>query len=303
MIISLCLNPVLQKTLLFSSELQKNTVNRAIMHRIDASGKGINVSRVLTQLGYPCVHVTQLGGSCEQLFTNLCSNDSIVVDYVKTEGEIRFCYTIIDKTVTELVEEGSEVSLPVELKIRQKIENYCNKIADKPSCLVISGSKAPGFSDALYPLIVHDCLSRQIPVIADYRGRDLLLTLDSLSNVKKYAHLLTIKPNASELCCTFSCNNSEKAIKECIANIHKNYGCSCVITQAEKPVLVYTADGLTKYTVIPVDNKLNTTGCGDAFTAGLASILSIGGSFNDAVQTGLSCGAKNALTIRPGSIF
>jgi len=48
--LTICLNPTLQKTLCFSSVVP-GTVNRTGVHRLDVSGKGINVTRVLTQLG------------------------------------------------------------------------------------------------------------------------------------------------------------------------------------------------------------------------------------------------------------
>ena len=50
MFLSVCLNPTLQKTLSFSS-IVPGKVNRTGVHRLDVSGKGINVTRILTQLG------------------------------------------------------------------------------------------------------------------------------------------------------------------------------------------------------------------------------------------------------------
>ena len=71
MILTLCLNPVLQKTIVFSMNLEKNCVNRAKSHLFDVSGKGVNVSRVLTQLGIPVLHITQIGGDFSNLFKKL----------------------------------------------------------------------------------------------------------------------------------------------------------------------------------------------------------------------------------------
>jgi 1-phosphofructokinase/tagatose 6-phosphate kinase len=105
-ILSVSLNPTIQKTLVFPNFVS-DTVNRAVQHRLDASGKGINVSRVLTQLGKNCTHLTQLGGQFRAIFLELCEQDGLTIEWVESQSPIRFCYTIInneDKSVTELVE-------------------------------------------------------------------------------------------------------------------------------------------------------------------------------------------------------
>jgi len=62
-----CLNPTIQKTLVFKS-LKLDAVNRAAEVRTDASGKGVNVARVLTQCGYPATHLTHAGGPNKDWF-------------------------------------------------------------------------------------------------------------------------------------------------------------------------------------------------------------------------------------------
>jgi len=47
---------------------------------------------------------------------------------------------------------------------------------------------------------------------------------------------------------------------------------------------------------------LNTTGSGDAFTAGLAAALEEGATLVDAVAEGVRCGALNAALLKPGVI-
>ena len=106
--LTVCMNPTLQKTLVFPS-LVNDTVNRTANHRLDVSGKGINVSRVLTQLGKENCHLTQLGGILRPLFLDLSKQDGLKVEWVESSSPIRFCYTVLDrqeKSVTELVEEA-----------------------------------------------------------------------------------------------------------------------------------------------------------------------------------------------------
>jgi fructose-1-phosphate kinase PfkB-like protein len=105
------MNPTIQKILVYNS-LVMDTINRTGEHRIDVSGKGINVSRVLAQLGKDCCHLTQLGGVLRPFFLDLCEKDGLRVEWVESSSPIRFCYTILErdkKIVTELVEESERV--------------------------------------------------------------------------------------------------------------------------------------------------------------------------------------------------
>ena len=109
--LTICLNPTLQKTLCFPA-IVSGTVNRTGVHRLDVSGKGVNVTRVLTQLGKKAVHLTQLGGDLRPLFLSLCGQDGLSVEWVESGSQIRFCYTLITETdgvTTELVEESEPV--------------------------------------------------------------------------------------------------------------------------------------------------------------------------------------------------
>ncbi|MCL2271118.1 MAG: PfkB family carbohydrate kinase, partial [Treponema sp.] len=122
--LTVCLNPTLQKTLLFPSVVP-GTVNRTGSHRLDVSGKGINVSRVLTQLGEKVTHLTQLGGVMRPLFLSLCKDDSLNAEWVESDSQIRFCYTLIteaDGHVTELVEESEPVGAETGSRLLEKFD-------------------------------------------------------------------------------------------------------------------------------------------------------------------------------------
>ena len=128
--LTVCLNPTLQKTLRFTSVV-RGTVNRTGEHCLHASGKGINVTRVLTQLGKNAVHLTQLGGVMRPLFLSLCEQDGLSVEWVESKSPIRFCYTILtedDGTVTLRFRDSMEqVRVPkAELasRLRQEIKAY-----------------------------------------------------------------------------------------------------------------------------------------------------------------------------------
>jgi 1-phosphofructokinase family hexose kinase len=300
-ILTICLNPTLQKTLNFHSFVQ-GIVNRTNAHYLYASGKGINVTRVLTQLGKKAVHLTQLGGVMRPLFLSLCEQDGLSVEWAESESEIRFCYTILtDGGVTELIEESQTVDAGAESRLLEKYNSLIG--ANNFSCLIISGTKAAGFSDTLIPLMVHKAKEKGLKVILDIRGKDLTESLPYSPDI--------VKPNLFEFADTFApelikdneliADNAEAQIKSIALEIVKKYGCRVILTNGSRKILAAEGNNFFDIDIESV-KAVNTTGCGDAFTAGLAAALEDGIDFRGAIAEGIRCGALNAGFIKPGVI-
>jgi len=301
--LSVCLNPVLQKTLTLES-LRENEVNRVRCHRIDASGKGINVIRVLTQLGTEAALLTQAGGRNRDRFLMLAAEDGLSVHWVESGSEIRSCYTLLSQkaaTCTEIVEEAVPVSEGTEDRVRDAFD----ELVSQHGSVIISGTKAAGFSDELYPDLVRAAKTAGARVVLDVRGPDLLRSLAYRPDV--------IKPNFSEFAATFVTESMpsehvldaelERCVVERMLELAREHGCVVVLTHGMRPTLVAEPGNgdVARVSVDPVV-PLNTTGSGDAFTAGFSEALAAGASLVDAVERGHACGRENALQVRPGVI-
>ena len=310
-----CLNPTLQKTLCFQSVIP-DTVNRTAIHRLDIAGKGICTTRVLTQLGKKALHLTQLGGDMRQLFLSLCEKDSLSVEWVESASQIRFCYTLItdsDSVVTELVEEAEPVEADTELRLMEKFDSLLTeKSASRPDFeyLIVSGTKAAGFSDEVIPLMVKKAKEKGLKVILDVKGKDLLNSLEYKPDV--------VKPNLYEFASTFTpelIKNNELIddealvkwqIKNAALDICKKYGCRLILTRGSRKIWAVDLpvnDAKFFEVDIPTVKPVNTIGCGDAFTAALAAALGDGKNFNEAIAEGIRCGALNAALLKPGVIL
>jgi len=301
--LSICMNPTLQKTLVFSG-LFKDTVNRTGEYRLDASGKGINVSRVLTQLGKNCCHLTQLGGNLRPLFLELCRNDNLRVEWVESNSPIRFCYTLIDRSdssVSEIVEEAERVGEGTEERFLEAF----SVLVEESATLIISGTKAQGFSNSLVPEMVKRAKTAGLRVILDVRGQDLLNSLQYQPDI--------IKPNLYEFISTFApefisrnaIQGGEGEIREKAGKIwkelFKKFRGALVLTRGADSVWFSDKAELLEYKFESI-KPVNTIGSGDAFTAGLAAALDEGFSLGEAVKQGVRCGALNAGLLRPGVI-
>jgi len=304
--LTVCLNPTLQKTLCFPS-IYPGTVNRTGNHRLDASGKGINVTRVLTQLGKNCLHLTQLGGIMRPLFLSLCEQDGLSVRWAESESQIRFCYTLLsdnDGAVTELVEESEPVHPGTEERLLDKFNDILAH-TEGLDWLIISGTKAAGFSDAVIPAMTQKAKEKGLKVILDIKGKDLTGSLKYQPDI--------VKPNLFEFAADFApelIRNNEltaiddlakERIKTAMSDMAQKYKCRVILTNGSRKIIAADAGGFFEIEVRPV-KAVNSIGCGDAFTAGLAAALEDGAGFHEAINEGCRCGALNAALVRPGVV-
>lgn len=319
MILTVCLNPTIQKTYQIG-KIALDEINRISDYRIDASGKGINVSRVLVQLKKKVTHLTFAGGFFAKTFCDLALKDDIRLLTVESESNIRFCTTLLESNapnsknrVTELVEEGELVSENVEPKIKELFYSLLPSVR----AIVISGSKAPGFSAELYPTLVEKALKLPIFVVLDYRGTDLINTLEKCKKNKN--EKLIAKPNIDEFCETFLTQEEKEKLfandnfdKEFFAqklkNVSGQYNCDFVITRGTKSTLAFCRGSNSfieceNYELAENQKVVNTIGCGDAFTAGFVSALLDKNDFEECLKEGAKCGKLNAICLRPGSIL
>ena len=309
-----CLNPAIQKTLVFDG-LELDRVNRAKRLRTDASGKGVNVARVLSQLGAEVLHLTHAGGPDRDWFLSLCAADGLDVKWVDSGSEVRFCSTVIDagaKTATELVEEA----LPVRAGTEERLLGLFDELVGSADVLIISGTRAAGYSDSVIPEMASRAAAKGAMVVLDIKGRDLVACLPFRPTV--------VKPNLDEFLATFPApvggggaggsGGTDRAdldgshAQAPRSHVHayakawkESYGTDLVVTRGKAPIW-FSEDGLAAEEPARPAESINPTGSGDAFTAGLAYVLAAGGDLREAIREGARLGALNAERLKPGSI-
>ncbi|NCB65721.1 MAG: carbohydrate kinase [Bacilli bacterium] len=298
-VLVVCLNPTFQKTMVFK-QVHENEVNRTSEYFLTPSGKGVNVARILTQLHRPSVALTHLGGNRKQEFIDLCSDEQIELGYFNVDIPIRTCTTVIDRknsTSTELVEEPCSVPLDA----GDVAWNKFIEILPDHDAVVITGTRAKGYGDDLYPRMVSEAKKENKLVILDLKGADLM-------NSFPY-HPDIAKPNLSELISTFDpgrvvLENEDtqdlyEAVSKIASDIFLTYGIKLVISRGKFSTWAFDGTRLIELPNrdVPV---VNTIGCGDALTAGMTHKLLEGCSLAESVQFGMECAIKNSQSIKHG---
>jgi len=295
-IVTLTMHPCVDETLWYRAWGEAPTRREE-----QSGGKGINVARVLTQLGARATALTTAGGRFADYFLELTQRDGLTVERVESGAEIRWCTTVLDRqarSTTELVEEAPPVAEGTDAAVRAAFE----RLLPHQHTVTLSGTKAPGFTAALYADLARAARAAGRRLIVDLSGPDLVACLAERPDVAKPNYeefVATFLPGRAKL--TPDDPETEAAVRELAPRLARDSGAALVLTRGPWPALV--AIGTELWEAAPEAlEPLNTTGCGDAFTAALAHALALGQDLRAAVAAGHHAGAANARRLRPGVI-
>ena len=291
MILCLGTTPVYQRSMVFE-RLRLGEVNRAAAVYDYASGKSINVARVLRALGEDVV-ATGFVGRGERGDALLADLDRAGIrhEFVRVDPPARQCVTVIDRaagTATELVEESQPVSEDAWGELEQKFA----ALTPRATGCVLSGSLPPRSAEDFYAR----CLRRlggRVPVIVDTRAGPLRAALNEGGFVAKL--------NRDELAETVGFPlDSDQRLREAMRSVTPENG-SVVVTSGSEGAVV--SDGRRAWRVRPPRvEATSAVGSGDAFSAGMMIGLLRGKSLQDACALGAACGAANAMTDLAGHL-
>ena len=123
MIKTVTMNPAVDKTLEIDN-FKIGAVNRISSIRLDAGGKGINVSKTIKALGGSSLATGILAGSNGEYIKSYLDHLGIDNDFLFLKGETRTNIKIVDKlkgTNTDINEPGADLSAE-ELSLMEKTQ-------------------------------------------------------------------------------------------------------------------------------------------------------------------------------------
>lgn len=185
MILTLTPNPSLDRTLVLD-ELALGEVNRALSHRIDPGGKGVNVARALAANGASARAVLPLGGSTGELMRTLLERAGIDTVVAPIADETRTNTAIIDRggRTTKVNEPGPALDESDLEALTEATLSQCGS-AD---WLAICGSLPNGVPASWIGELIERA---PCPVAVDTSGEPLLTAVAARPSL--------IKPNHHEL--------------------------------------------------------------------------------------------------------
>ena len=289
MIYTLTLNPALDRTLIVT-ELRFEDANRVQKEYRYAGGKGIDVSRVINELGGDSITLGFIGGYDGIELEGRLINEGINCDFIRISEETRINIFIEEEQTgkrTSLHAKGPEVS-PSELAtLYNKIKN----LTPKPSWFVMSGSLPLGISNNIYAQFTHLMRNSGAKVFLDSDGLPLKKGIEAIP--------FAVKPNLFEL--ERLAKKKFRSIKQIVLFGKKliTKGIRYVlISLAEEGMVLISEQEILK--AIPPQVKVESTiGAGDASVAGFIHSYEEGMSIDKCLKTAVACGTATVLT--PGT--
>lgn len=293
MIVTVTMNPSVDMSYPLA-HLQLDTVNRAEHVSKTAGGKGLNVSRVLHQLGKDLVATGVIGGYLGEYIQAKLDEEVIAHDFTKISQESRNSIAILHDNglQTEILEKGPTVT-PAEEEAF--IKHYTQLVSD---CRVvtISGSMAAGLSADLYGRLVAIARANDVPVLLDTSGTALKNAV--LADAKPFL----IKPNETEIAELLGVAKAEAGdlIEQLKAPLFDEIEWIVVSMGADGAIAKHN-DAIYQVS-IPKINVVNPVGSGDSTLAGLAAAINDGLTDEAVLQLGMTTGMLNTMETKTGCI-
>lgn len=283
MIATITLNPAIDKSI-FIQNFTIGKTNRAHVDRIDPGGKGINVAKVLKQLGCQVITSGFLAGNNGRYISSFLTEQGIMNDFIVIPGETRQNLKIIDpikKTITEINEPGAEVD---ECYLKQLMDKV-KELASQCQVIVFSGSLPPGLPDYAY---------KELILLAKERGTQTILDTGGIALWQGLAACPTlIKPNKYEVEEVLQVKVSEDKLVNIAERLLASGPEIVVISLGARGALLASRQQKMR-AYPPVVEANSTVGAGDAMVAVFAYGLERGLSLTDTLRLATAVSAAAA---------
>jgi tagatose 6-phosphate kinase len=257
-IVTVTLNAALDVTYDVEALVPQAT-HRVLEVRARAGGKGVNVARVLHQLGRDTVVTGLAGGHTGTLIRADLDAAGLPHALVPIGGESRRTLAVVsrrDGGATLLNEPGPEVGGEEWTRFRARFE----RLLAVARAVVVSGSLPAGVPPGAYAELVQAAHDHELPVLVDAEGEALRASLAAAPEI--------VKPNAAELQATTGHHDPARG-----AEALRRAGARAVAVSLGPDGLLAVAAAGAWRAVPPEVVAGNPIGAGDAVVAALAAGL------------------------------
>ena len=257
MIYSVTLNPSIDY-IVHLKEFNEGKLNRSEGEYVNVGGKGIMVSKLLTNIGVENKALGFLGG-----FTGDYIYSWMKEDFTRVAQNTRINVKLKGKQESEINGKGPVIS-------DEEEKDFLDKLAglNEGDTVIISGSAAPGLSKDIFDQIIKTCKDKKADFVIDTSGQALRKAIESRP--------LLIKPNFDEISELFGIEFTSK--EEIIP-----YGKKCLDMGAQYAIVSMGGDGAlffdgdNVYYAPAVKGVLvNSVGAGDSMLAGFVGSIKSG---------------------------
>ena len=280
MIYTLTLNPALDYDMYLENELEAENLNLAKKVNYRAGGKGINVSKVLKNLGIESTALGYVAGFVGDFIVENLQKDGIKSEFVKLDGITRINVKVNgnDKE-TELTGVSPKIT-------DEKLQELVKKMSDLKDgdILVLSGSIPSSISSKIYKELSGN-VKANVEIVLDTRGN---LLQDNIHNN------LFVKPNIHELRDMFGekLKTKQEIVEKCKYFLDRGVK-NVILSRGGDGALFVNKDFVLEASV-PKGKLINSIGAGDSMVAGFVAGFVKGMTIEDAFKLAVASGSATA---------
>lgn len=254
MIYTCTITPSIDYTV-YLPEFQAGKLNRSNEVDYYPGGKGINVSRVLRNLGENSTALGFAGGFTGDFITQFLNQESIHTDFIETTEVTRINVKIKANVESELNGPGPTINPEQQKQLLAKIHFLHNG-----DWFILAGSLPASINHTFYQKIAEKCNQNGVHFVVDTSGP----ALKGLVQMKPFL----IKPNQQELGELFDTKitNRQEAFRFAKQLVDKGVQHVIVSMGGDGAILVTNEDALIARA--PEGTVVNTVGAGDSLVSG-----------------------------------
>lgn len=289
-VLTVTLNPALDMTTSVQ-DLVPGGKMRCAVPRYDPGGGGINVSRMIAELGGESRAFVGLAGHTGRLMQEMIENAGIAIEPFRLEGETRITLQVVERSSEvqyRFVLPGPRQDATVEERLLSALDDCIGR--DRYRYVVASGSLPPGLSDGFFGR-----LSGRVKAAG---GRLILDTSGPALHAALGKDLYLVKPDRQEAeALLLGSKSREGADIESLARLLLAHGAAeaVVVTLGGNGAILASAGGETRFTSPRVEVR-STTGAGDSFIAALCWALANDWPLEEACRYGVAAAAAAVTT-------
>lgn len=289
-IITLTVNPAIDKSTTVAG-IQPNRKLRCSAPEFEPGGGGINISRVIHELGGDSLCMLTSGGYTGRHLQSILHKMNILHQIIPIEESVRENLSVMDTTNNQQyrfgmpgpkVNESGWKNILTQLEVLLTADDF----------LVASGSLCPGMPVDFYAQVSEIATSKKVKFVLDTSGEPLVLGAK--------AGVFLLKPNLGELATL--CGKETISFLE-LESVAKNFleqnPCEVLVVSLGAQGAMMVTEDAVEYIAAPIVYLKSTIGAGDSMVAGMVLSLAQGKSLSEMAQYGVACGT--AATMTPGT--
>jgi len=292
MILTVTLNPLLEKRLFFKS-IELGKVNRTQKEMFAGGGKGINVSRQLNQLEIQNHAFTFVGGNNGKILRHCFVEDKIDFSVVSTKSETRSGEVVIDETnkrITTFLGNNSSIAAEEAEEFKQKLRKQIQNC----STVVFSGSSPCESTNDIFAYGINLAHEFEKISVLDTYGSHFQKCIDAAPTI--------VHNNVDEVESTLGIQlQSETQKIEYLNTLYKKGIKLCYLTNGGNPIYASKFD-FTYKVELPEIDLYDAAGSGDSFTAGIVYGIENSVVFEETLKIAAALGTSNASVLETSNV-